>query len=158
MLWALGVKGTSSRIVRTAASNRGPQHAGSRHSIARMPGSTVKHWHSGDLFTSLASDVDCQQAKCHPRPTAGHFTLCCLQRHVQGRFCIRCYPHKRWYSRWKLSQELKGKIILATFFAKYTCGNGQSKKTNISKWSPEFTYYLCFTWDGECKFIKNKTL
>jgi len=31
------------------------------------------------------------------------------------------YPHKRQHSRWKLGEELKGKILLATFFAKYTC-------------------------------------
>ena len=31
------------------------------------------------------------------------------------------YPHKRRHSRQKPSQELKGKILLATFVAEYTC-------------------------------------
>jgi len=33
----------------------------------------------------------------------------------------------------KTEPRIKEKIILARFFAKYTCGNGQSQKTHISK-------------------------
>ena len=37
-------------------------------------------------------------------------------------------PHKRRHSRCKLSQELKGKVILAVFFAKYTRVEMASRK------------------------------
>jgi len=45
----------------------------------------------------------------------------------------------------KTERKIKREITLTIFFAKYMCGNGQSQKTNISKRSQEFTYYLCLT-------------
>ena len=67
-------------------------------------------------------------------------------------------PHKRRHSRWKLSQELKGKS--ATFFAKYTCVEMASRKiqTYQNKAKNLYTIYFVFDLDGECKFIKPKIL
>jgi len=36
------------------------------------------------------------------------------------------------------------------------CGNGQLQKTNISKWSQDFTYYLCLTWTVNANSLKTK--
>jgi len=49
-----------------------------------------------------------------------------------------------------MSQELNGKIILATFFAKYVYGNGQSK--------PRIYVLFLFDLGGECKCIKSKAI
>jgi len=58
------------------------------------------------------------------------------------------YPDKRRHICWKLSQELKGKIILATFFAQY----------KHIKMKPRIYVLFVFYLDGECKSLKTKHL
>ena len=69
---------------------------------------------------------------------------------------INCNPNKRRHSRWRLSQELKGKW--ATFFAKYTCVEMASRKiqTYQNKAKNLYTIYIVFDLDSECRFIKTK--
>ena len=71
-------------------------------------------------------------------------------------FSAKMHPLIRRHSRWKLSQELKGKE--ATFFAKYTCVEMASRKiqTYQNKAKNLYTIYFVFDLDGECKFIKTK--
>jgi len=78
---------------------------------------------------------------------------CLVQRAVRH---LHKYPHKRRQSRWKLSQELKGKQ--ATFFAKYKCVEMTSRKIQTYKNEAKnlCTIYFVFDLDGECKFIKTK--
>jgi len=59
-------------------------------------------------------------------------------------------------SRWKLSQELKGKY--AAFFAKYISVEMASRKiqTHENKAKNLRTIYFVFDLDGGCKFTKTK--
>jgi len=59
------------------------------------------------------------------------------------------YPHKRQQS---LSQEFKGKIILATFFAKYIV-----KDKHITMKPRNYAVFV-FDLDDECEFIIKKTI
>ena len=65
-------------------------------------------------------------------------------------------PHKRRHSRWKLSQELKGK--LATFFAKYTCMEMASRKILIYQNKAKNLYTIYFVFGLEMQIHLNKTL
>ena len=58
------------------------------------------------------------------------------------------------HSRWKLSQELKGKQ--ATFLAKYTCVEMASRKIQTYQNKAKNLCTIYFVFDGECKFIKTK--
>jgi len=55
-----------------------------------------------------------------------------------------------------MSQELKGKIIFATFFANYVWKWPVVKDKHI-KIKPRICVLFVFDLYGECKFIKNKT-
>jgi len=99
-----------------------------RNSVVHSPSSVIRDPRYGNVFTDENNTCESTGENDTKSPLA---ITCSGGNEWPGLQCglPLLYLHKRRvrrHSRWKLSQELKGKIILATFFAKYTCGNGQS--------------------------------
>ena len=66
------------------------------------------------------------------------------------------YPHKRQHSRWILSQELIGKILLATLFAKYTRVEMTSRKRQTYQNKAKNLCTVCVWLGRSMQIIKKK--